>query len=145
MSRIEHVWSLVDASVGQISRCQRSHFTSTVEYGVVTRVVALVCECHAGTNLYHLINNVVDIGTSTITIHLVMLQKTLIDHSRQRDAEVGLLVTATDAGLIVLRGRVLHEEVIPVNKVATRNQVSNLVIVVTSNRGLAKYIVVSLS
>ena len=105
--------------------------------------MALVCECHAGTYLYNLINNMVDVGTSTITVHLVMLQKTLIDHSRQRDAEVGLFVTATDAGLIVLRGRVLHEQVIPVNEVATSNQVSNLVIVVTSNRGLTKYIVVS--
>ena len=80
VSRVPGVWSSVDATVVQISVSDRGHLLGLVEYTAVTLVVALISIREAGTDFHDLVDLVVDVHTTCITLVLIALQQTLIVH-----------------------------------------------------------------
>ena len=136
MRRVPHVGCLVDAAVLLVSLCEAGHLAGSVEHRGVAGVMA-----QRAAHLEVLVDDVVEVQAAVVAVHLVVLQQSLVIHSSQRQAEVGLVVAATDAGLVVLRGRVLQNGVVPVGEVAVIDEVYHLVLVVAGNGGGTKHVV----
>ena len=102
MGCIPGVRCSIDATVAQISVSDGGHLLCLVVHTAVTLVIALVGVRETGTNLHDSVDLVVDVGTAGIAVVLIALHQTLVVHSRQRDVEVGLLVTALNRHLVVL-------------------------------------------
>ena len=92
----------------------RGHLLCLVEHTTVTLVVVLISIRNAGTNLHDLVDLVVDIDTAGVTLELIALQQTFVVHGCHRDVEVGLLATALNSYLVVLRNAVVDDHVEPV-------------------------------
>ena len=133
MGGIPHVGSLVDAAVFLVGLRDAGHLASGIEHRGIAGIVATIGESHRTTHLEVLVDDMVDIQAPVVAVHLVVLQQSLVVHSSQRQAEVGLLVAAANAGLIVLRRGVLQNGVVPVGIVAIINKVYHFVFVVAGN------------
>ena len=55
------------------------HLTGCVEH-TGSGVVVLIGECHASTNLYNLVDDVIYVQTAVVAVHGVALLETLVEH-----------------------------------------------------------------
>ena len=79
MRVIPGIWLDVYTAVGQISVCNSRHLTGCIEH-TSSGVVVLISECHASTDLYYLVDNMVNIEATVVAVHGVALLETLVEH-----------------------------------------------------------------
>ena len=140
MCRVPDVRRLVDGAVSLVCLCDAGHLACTVEHRCVSCIMVYVGKGSRSAHLEILVDDVIYVDTSVVSAHGIVLQQALVAHGGERQREVCLFIAAADAGLIVLRGGVLQDGVIPVRIVVGSNEVGHLVLVVASDGRCAEHV-----
>ena len=80
MCVVEIAWLLDDVAFSIVRVSDGGHLERKVIHTVVTLVVVLVGVGDGRTYLNHLVNLVVDVDTSSVTLELVVLHHTVVVH-----------------------------------------------------------------
>ena len=120
---IHGVWCLIDlAVVRTVGVGDGGHLACCIEEGSAV-VVTLIGEGGAHADSHDAVDLMIEVESSVVTVECVVLEQSLVVHGCCGSRESGLLIATADAGLVVLRGGVLHECVVPVGVAAVVDDV----------------------
>ena len=114
MSIIEVAWLLDDVAIRIIRMSDSGHLERKIIYAAVTLVIVLVSIREGSTNLYDVVDLVVNVHTTGVTLELIILQHTVVVHHGECHVEVCLVRTTVYVHLIVLSETVLENHIHPI-------------------------------